>query len=104
MRRSITLALVALAVLLVPAAALGATERCDPGDDNGIRGTITDTAGNPIEYIGVRGFKLIDGDWQEAFFAYTSAAGVYEMPPGTDANRPGAPASGTTGDPSACQA
>lgn len=79
-RRSILIGLVALIALLLPtiAGAADGDGKCEGG--NGIRGTITDGAGNPIEYIGVRGFKQVPGGWEETYFSYTGANGVYEMP------------------------
>jgi hypothetical protein len=78
MRRRVTAAVAATVLALLLPAAAGAYG----GDHqpNGIMGVITDGAGHPIEYIGVRGFKLVDGNWEEAFFAWTGANGVYQMP------------------------
>ena len=76
--RTIASAAAVLAVLL-PTMAAGATGGGDY-PTNGVIGTITDSAGNPIEYIGVRGLKLVGDTWQEAYFSWTGANGVYEMP------------------------
>ncbi|MFH1329929.1 MAG: hypothetical protein ABIJ48_04665 [Actinomycetota bacterium] len=78
-RRTIGFAAAALLALLLPTVAAGAYGGGDY-PSNGIRGTITDAAGNPIEYIGVRGFKQIVGGWEETYFSWTGANGVYEMP------------------------
>lgn len=78
-RRTAAFAAAALLALLLPTVAAGALGG-GGYSSNGVIGTITDAEGNPIEYIGVRGFKLVGGAWQEAFFSWTGANGVYEMP------------------------
>jgi hypothetical protein len=78
-RRTVPFALAALLALLLPTMVAGATGGGDY-PTNGIIGTITDSAGNPIEYIGVRGFKLVEDTWVETYFSWTGANGVYEMP------------------------
>jgi Ca2+-binding RTX toxin-like protein len=78
-RHTLLFAAAALLALLLPGVAAGAMGGGE-GEGNGIRGTITDGAGNPAEYIGVRGFKLVEGDWVESFFSWTGANGVFEMP------------------------
>lgn len=81
MRRRTMILAAAVLALLLPALAAGAYGGGGGGDSaNGIRGTITDTAGKPIEYIGVRGFKQVAGGWEEAFFSWTGADGTYQMP------------------------
>lgn len=78
-RRTMAFAAAALLALLLPTVAAGAYGG-GGYSANGIIGTITDGAGNPVEYIGVRGFKLVGGTWQETYFSWTGANGVYEMP------------------------
>lgn len=78
-RRTLPFATAALLALLLPAMAAGAYGG-DGYPTGGIIGTITDGEGHPIEYIGVRGFKLVGDAWQEAYFSWTGANGVYEMP------------------------
>ena len=57
-RRTVLLAAAALLALLLPTMAAGAYGG-GGYPTNGIIGTITDGEGHPIEYIGVRGFKLV---------------------------------------------
>jgi hypothetical protein len=78
-RRTVLLAAAALLALLLPTMAAGAYGG-GGYPTNGIIGTITDGEGHPIEYIGVRGFKLVGGTWEETYFSWTGANGIYEMP------------------------
>ena len=76
-RRSLLFVVVALVAAMLPTTTALAGGGYESG---GISGIITDADGNPIEYIGVKGYKLNEhGEWYQAYFAYTNAAGRYEM-------------------------
>ena len=69
-RRSVLLVGVALVAVLLPATAALAGDH----ESGGIRGIVTDADGNPIEYLGVKGYQLNDsGECRQAYFAYPAA-------------------------------